>query len=154
MGVVTQTTNMLGPPIRISRDPLLPSGSVSPFPQAFGPPPVLPIGLGQGSRPATPLTHPLSHGSSAFVDPAPFSPALQGAQTAAANFLGNLGNRTVEKSPAGEFNHAIQFLNKIKIRFSDEPDTYKQFLEILQTYQKEQRQLHDVSGWRLVPSLE
>lgn len=126
---------------------MLPSGSISPFPSQppFGPPPVLPIGLGHGSRPATPLAHPLPHAPSAFVESAPYSPALQGAQTAAAaNFLGNLGNRTVEKSSAGEFNHAIQFLNKIKVRFADEPDTYKQFLEILQTYQKEQRQLHDV----------
>lgn len=73
---------------------------------------------------------------------------MQGAQTtAAANFLGNLGNKAVEKSPAGEFNHAIQFLNKIKLRFTDEPDTYKQFLEILQTYQKEQRHMSDVSHW-------
>ena len=73
---------------------------------------------------------------------------MHGAQaTAAANFLGGMGNRTVEKAPAGEFNHAIQFLNKIKIRFADEPDTYKKFLEILQTYQNEQRQLHDVSGF-------
>lgn len=127
---------------------------LSPFPPQlpFGPPPpVLPVGLGPGSRPATPMSHQLPPGASAFVDmpPAPYSPAMHGAQaTAAANFLGGLGglaSRAVEKAPAGEFNHAIQFLNKIKIRFGDEPDTYKQFLEILQTYQKEQRQLHDVS---------
>ncbi|KIJ54305.1 hypothetical protein M422DRAFT_241556 [Sphaerobolus stellatus SS14] len=43
-----------------------------------------------------------------------------------------------------EFYHAIQYINRIKTRFSDEPETYKQFLEILQTYQKEQRLLHDV----------
>ena len=68
----------------------------------------------------------------------PYSPAVHGAQAAAAaaaaNLLGGLGgNKTVEKAPAGEFNHAIQFLNKIKTRYGDEPDTYKQFLEILQT---------------------
>ena len=44
-----------------------------------------------------------------------------------------------------EFYHAIQYINRIKTRFADEPETYKQFLEILQTYQKEQRLLHDVS---------
>lgn len=44
-----------------------------------------------------------------------------------------------------EFNHAINYVNKIKQRFSNEPDTYKQFLEILQTYQKEQKPIHDVS---------
>ena len=43
-----------------------------------------------------------------------------------------------------EFNHAIQFVNKIKTRFAQETDTYKQFLEILQKYQKEQRPYQEV----------
>ncbi|KAJ3283299.1 Transcriptional regulatory protein sin3 [Borealophlyctis nickersoniae] len=47
------------------------------------------------------------------------------------------------KAPV-EFNHAINYVNKIKNRFSTEPDTYKHFLEILQTYQKEQKPIHDV----------
>ena len=46
--------------------------------------------------------------------------------------------------PPVEFNHAISYVNKIKQRFSGDPDTYKQFLEILQTYQKEQRPIHEV----------
>ncbi|KAJ3524043.1 hypothetical protein NM688_g8631 [Phlebia brevispora] len=37
----------------------------------------------------------------------------------------------------------LPYLNKIKTRFSDDQDVYKQFLEILHTYQKEQKQLHD-----------
>jgi len=75
-----------------------------------------------------------------------YSPGPQGpSTTAAASFLGNLSNRNaVENKSSGEFNHAIQYLNKIKARYSDDPDTYKQFLEILQTYQKEQRQIQDV----------
>ncbi|KAI8074057.1 hypothetical protein BC940DRAFT_324654 [Gongronella butleri] len=43
-----------------------------------------------------------------------------------------------------EFNHAINYVNKIKNRFASEPDVYKQFLEILQTYQKEQRPIQEV----------
>ncbi|KAG9041544.1 Transcriptional regulatory protein sin3 [Tulasnella sp. UAMH 9824] len=43
-----------------------------------------------------------------------------------------------------EFNHAINYVNKIKNRFASDPDTYKQFLEILQTYQKEQRPIQSV----------
>ncbi|CAI2174413.1 5664_t:CDS:10 [Funneliformis geosporum] len=43
-----------------------------------------------------------------------------------------------------EFNHAINYVNKIKNRFSTDPDTYKQFLEILQTYQKEQKPIQEV----------
>ncbi|TFL03756.1 hypothetical protein BDV98DRAFT_503644 [Pterulicium gracile] len=59
---------------------------------------------------------------------------------AAATFLGNLRE---EKQPAEQFNHAITYLNKIKNRFADDPNVYKQFLEILQTYQKEQKHLMD-----------
>ncbi|KAF8665510.1 hypothetical protein AX16_000524 [Volvariella volvacea WC 439] len=75
-----------------------------------------------------------------------FSPGYQNPQTtAAASFLGNLGNKgSVEKQPAGEFNHAIQYLNKIKAWYADDPNIYKQFLDILQTYQKEQRHIQDV----------
>ncbi|CAO3621024.1 unnamed protein product [Cunninghamella blakesleeana] len=48
-----------------------------------------------------------------------------------------------KRSPV-EFNHAINYVNKIKNRFSNEPDIYKQFLEILQTYQKEQKPIQEV----------
>lgn len=44
-----------------------------------------------------------------------------------------------------EFNHAISFVNKIKNRYSNKPEIYKQFLEILQTYQRETRDIGDVS---------
>ncbi|KAJ2028516.1 hypothetical protein IWW57_002114, partial [Coemansia sp. S610] len=43
-----------------------------------------------------------------------------------------------------EFNHAINYVNKIKMRFAAEPDRYKEFLEILQTYQKEARPIQEV----------
>lgn len=42
-----------------------------------------------------------------------------------------------------EFNHAINYVNKIKNRFQGQPDKYKRFLEILHTYQKEQRNLKE-----------
>lgn len=73
----------------------------------------------------------------------------QVATAAAASFLGNLpGGRQppppansnaaqVDKDGNGQFNHAIQYLNKIKARYNDDQDTYKQFLDILQTYKKE-----------------
>ncbi|GAA5858256.1 hypothetical protein JCM1840_001116 [Sporobolomyces johnsonii] len=43
-----------------------------------------------------------------------------------------------------EFNHAITYVNKIKTRFAREPETYKTFLEILQTYQKDGRPIQEV----------
>ncbi|KAF8274279.1 hypothetical protein EI94DRAFT_1768822 [Lactarius quietus] len=86
-----------------------------------------------GSRPDTPLArmHP----------PQTFSPAPQGLATAVASVLGNMGNKSqVERAPAAEFDHAIQYLNKIKTSYPDDQNnTYKQFLEILQTYRKEQQ---------------
>ena len=45
-----------------------------------------------------------------------------------------------------EFNHAINYVNKIKNRFQGQPDIYKNFLEILHKYQKEQKQIKDVSS--------
>ncbi|ELT88117.1 hypothetical protein CAPTEDRAFT_177539 [Capitella teleta] len=42
-----------------------------------------------------------------------------------------------------EFNHAINYVNKIKNRFQGQPDIYKSFLEILHTYQKEQRNIKE-----------
>lgn len=47
------------------------------------------------------------------------------------------------KAPV-EFNHAITYVNKIKNRFSGQPETYKKFLEILQTYQKDQKPIQEV----------
>jgi len=43
-----------------------------------------------------------------------------------------------------EFDHAINYVTTIKKRFATEPDTYKSFLEILHTYQKEQRGIKEV----------
>lgn len=42
-----------------------------------------------------------------------------------------------------EFGHAINYVNKIKSRFSNQPDIYKSFLEILHTYQKQQKNLKE-----------
>ena len=40
--------------------------------------------------------------------------------------------------PQREFKRAINYVTKIKNRFNDDQDTYKRFLSILHTYQKEQ----------------
>lgn len=43
-----------------------------------------------------------------------------------------------------EFDHAINYVTTIKRRFASDPETYKKFLEILHTYQKEQRGIKEV----------
>ncbi|XP_059085243.1 paired amphipathic helix protein Sin3b-like [Tigriopus californicus] len=65
-----------------------------------------------------PGSHPVLHNNSGLLN----------AQTA-----------SVANSQPVEFNHAINYVNKIKHRFHGQPDVYKQFLEILHTYQKDQK---------------
>ncbi|KAI9806968.1 MAG: Transcriptional regulatory protein sin3 [Piccolia ochrophora] len=54
------------------------------------------------------------------------------------------GQPGLEKRGPVEFNHAISYVNKIKNRFASQPEIYKQFLEILQTYQRESKPIQDV----------
>lgn len=51
--------------------------------------------------------------------------------------------QAVNASQPVEFNHAINYVNKIKSRFQGQPDVYKQFLEILHAYQKEQKSMKE-----------
>lgn len=45
--------------------------------------------------------------------------------------------------PPVEFNHAIQYVNKIKVCYQSQPDIYKSFLDILHKYQNEQKMLKE-----------
>ncbi|CAG0915392.1 unnamed protein product [Notodromas monacha] len=48
---------------------------------------------------------------------------------------------TANSVPQVEFDHAISYVNKIKVlRFNNRPEIYKQFLEILHSYQKDQKE--------------
>ncbi|KAF1830335.1 hypothetical protein BDW02DRAFT_642257 [Decorospora gaudefroyi] len=58
--------------------------------------------------------------------------------------LPQMGGVAAEKRGPVEFNHAISYVNKIKNRFAAHPDIYKNFLEILQTYQRESKPIQDV----------
>ncbi|KAI0053407.1 hypothetical protein FA95DRAFT_1592176 [Auriscalpium vulgare] len=113
----------------------------------FFEPPVPPPGQAQFtplppsiSRPSSPrgrALHPTAHAPYHDKAGPEYSPGPP-STTAAASVLGNMGNKTHGERPSKEFDHAIQYLNKIKTRYPDDPNTYKQFLEILQTYRKEQ----------------
>ncbi|KAL3438750.1 hypothetical protein BDV09DRAFT_159592 [Aspergillus tetrazonus] len=78
-------------------------------------------------------------------------PSSQGpSMTQPMNNLAGVGSGVLQGSQADlkrgpvEFNHAISYVNKIKNRFSSRPEIYKQFLEILQTYQRESKPIGDV----------
>lgn len=53
------------------------------------------------------------------------------------------GRYQIGRGPV-EFNHAINYVNKIKTRFANQPDTYRYFLEILQTYQRDDKPIKEV----------
>lgn len=55
-----------------------------------------------------------------------------------------LPNEQIKKTADVEFSQAINYVNKIKNRFAEQPDIYKHFLEILQTYQREQKPINEV----------
>lgn len=61
-------------------------------------------------------------------------------------FASNTNAGDLKRGGPVEFNHAISYVNKIKNRFSQQPEIYKQFLEILQTYQRESKPIQDVYG--------
>merc|ERR1719421_441017 len=68
------------------------------------------------------------------MQPAPPEPAMSGPPPSAA----------AQKKAPIEFDQAINYVTKIKTRFAKQPETYKAFLEILHTYQKEQKTIKEV----------
>ncbi|KZT44457.1 hypothetical protein SISSUDRAFT_19885 [Sistotremastrum suecicum HHB10207 ss-3] len=52
---------------------------------------------------------------------------------------------TTNADPASgtEFHHAMQYINKIKNTYQDNPDVYKGFLQLLQSYQKDQMSIQE-----------
>ncbi|KAG5993972.1 hypothetical protein E4U54_003222 [Claviceps lovelessii] len=69
---------------------------------------------------------------------------IPAASAAGGAMVGAGAQASMERRGPVEFNHAISYVNKIKNRFHDKPEIYKQFLEILQTYQREQKPIQDV----------
>ena len=155
-GTTTQTLGGVGMAGAMSRvKPEMASG-------VAGPPPI------HDAPPRPPMTGPYAPPPPDFAERAPGRPPMRpasppgpmgmplppmGAPPPPAGPYGSappMGYESMGRAPEPaprqpvEFNHAINYVNKIKQRFSGDPDTYKQFLEILQTYQKEQRPIHEV----------
>lgn len=112
----------------------------------------------------TPSGHPtqpvLSGANTASVlVPSTHSSAAPSGMPVANNALGSavpqtqvIGQQPQVGSQPVEFNHAINYVNKIKHRFQGQTDIYKAFLEILHKYQKEQRTVKETNG-AYTPSL-
>ncbi|XP_072020842.1 paired amphipathic helix protein Sin3a-like [Amphiura filiformis] len=94
---------------------------------------------------------PAPSGGHTYSQPPPPNPPPQAAVASSPQH----GQGQGAGQPAGqpvEFNHAINYVNKIKNRFQGQPEIYKKFLEILHTYQKEQRNVKE-SGGTYTPTL-
>ncbi|CAG8503876.1 11727_t:CDS:10 [Diversispora eburnea] len=109
---------------------LMPSPSLSPHPPSSLPPQVTQFHIGSPQQSVG-----LTVAQQAIA---------QAVQSVGVGVAGGTSPQQQGKKAPVEFNHAINYVNKIKNRFSTEPDTYKQFLEILQTYQKEQKPIQEV----------
>lgn len=105
--------------------------SVSQQPPQQQPPQQLPV-----QAPNDPYSH--------YANPNQEQSTMSQLQAAAnrGNSITQLGDR--KSGGPVEFNHAISYVNKIKTRFANQPDIYKHFLEILQTYQREQKPIAEV----------
>ncbi|XP_053206939.1 paired amphipathic helix protein Sin3a-like isoform X2 [Panonychus citri] len=71
------------------------------------------------------------------------SSGIEGSNLNVTSALGPGGDNNSTSAQPVEFNHAINYVNKIKNRFQGQPEVYKQFLEILHAYQKEQKCLKE-----------
>jgi len=111
-----------------------PHGQSSNLPMS---PPNLPSGFG-AQHPGIGKTYPASKPISSPQQP---PHAQQHAQTLAQQ---QPPPPQVESQAPIEFDHAINYVTTIKRRFSSDPDTYKKFLEILHTYQREQKGIKEV----------
>ncbi|EJT80972.1 hypothetical protein GGTG_00962 [Gaeumannomyces tritici R3-111a-1] len=94
--------------------------------------------VSQGQQPAPAVPGPSSVPTQMARNAQTPTPAAQ-----QSGLNGAAGQQAGTRGPV-EFNHAISYVNKIKNRFQDKPEIYKQFLEILQTYQREQKPIQDV----------
>lgn len=100
-----------------------------------------PIGVQNPMTQTLAMLNDPSAGLSAFV--AQHSGGVNGTAVSPNVLDDNTAAANVEGQPM-EFDHAINYVTKIKKRFSAETDTYKTFLDILHSYQNEQRSIKEV----------
>jgi len=67
----------------------------------------------------------------------------QPTQHGVASGLQSAISASASSGPPVEFNHAIQYVNKIKVCYQNQPEIYKSFLDILHKYQNEQKMLKE-----------
>ncbi|KAL7498685.1 hypothetical protein ACHAWT_008414 [Skeletonema menzelii] len=136
------------------RAPPPPVSSAFPPPGSAVPPSAAASRSGGGPQGASGM--PPSSGQQRFGGgPSQFPPAAaSAAATPGPSKLPAAASKKPSSSPTGqtsdlapapvEFDHAINYVTTIKKRFHAHPEIYRKFLEILHTYQKEQRGIKEV----------
>ncbi|KAM8974419.1 paired amphipathic helix protein Sin3a isoform 2-T2 [Pelodytes ibericus] len=142
------TPHGLQPAVPQPPPPSQPSTQAPPPPPPVHPtPPPAPAKI---SKPVPAQTHtPTNQQNTPIQYPSPRSPPAQPhtpGPLAHATPAAAAATPTMQNNQPVEFNHAINYVNKIKNRFQGQPDIYKAFLEILHTYQKEQRNAKEAGG--------
>uniref|UniRef100_A0A8C7L2W2 Paired amphipathic helix protein Sin3a n=1 Tax=Oncorhynchus kisutch TaxID=8019 RepID=A0A8C7L2W2_ONCKI len=108
---------------------------------------ITPHGISVQNLPVTgPPSQPVPHHHQALQLPSGPPTSTATASTALPTQPTPAKTSKVPNNQPVEFNHAINYVNKIKNRFQGQPDIYKAFLEILHTYQKEQRNAKEAGG--------
>uniref|UniRef100_A0A8C7R4G3 Paired amphipathic helix protein Sin3a n=1 Tax=Oncorhynchus mykiss TaxID=8022 RepID=A0A8C7R4G3_ONCMY len=108
---------------------------------------ITPHGISVQNLPVTgPPSQPVPHHHQAMQLPSGPPTSTATASTALPTQPTPAKTSKVPNNQPVEFNHAINYVNKIKNRFQGQPDIYKAFLEILHTYQKEQRNAKEAGG--------
>ncbi|XP_063217594.1 paired amphipathic helix protein Sin3b isoform X4 [Bacillus rossius redtenbacheri] len=145
---ITNTVTLSGPPPASgTKSPSLPtvhSTSVASTPAIVPPAPNhgSPLFASHPSPATTPNNVGNSHAHHNNSHHHALAQAHQAVSQALSSMESGVPHATPQSQPV-EFNHAINYVNKIKNRFQGQPDKYKRFLEILHTYQKEQRTAKD-----------
>jgi len=92
------------------------------------------------SLPSQMPTKPVLPSNQPYLDP-PSAP--QPVQHGVAPGLAPASSGSGPTAPPVEFNHAIQYVNKIKVCYQNQPEIYKEFLDILHKYQNEQKMVKE-----------
>ena len=101
-----------------------------------------PQGAASGQRfGGGPSQFPPATASAAAASSAPSKPPAAAGKKPSSSPTGQ--NSDMAPAPV-EFDHAINYVTTIKKRFHAQPEIYRKFLEILHTYQKEQRGIKEV----------
>ncbi|KAM4677170.1 paired amphipathic helix protein Sin3a isoform 2-T3 [Discoglossus pictus] len=139
------TTHGLQPPVPPAPPPSQPAAQTAP-PPAHPTPQPTPAKI---NKPLPSQAHTPTSQSTPIQYPSPRSPPAQPHTPGPlphATPTATAVTPTMQNNQPVEFNHAINYVNKIKNRFQGQPDIYKAFLEILHTYQGKSDKLKELSS--------